>query len=60
VFLKFDKPQKIDNGIAYAYVYLRNKIFVNKTMLKLGYARPASYQFSLKKKFEEIEGLVTV
>ena len=60
VFLKFDKPQKIDNGIAYAYVYLRNKIFVNKTMLKLGYARPASYQFSLKKKFEEIAGSVTI
>jgi len=54
VTIKFDFSQKTFDNHTYAYVYLKNKIFVNKEMLKLGLARPADYPFSLKKKFEEI------
>jgi len=60
VSLKFGTSQKINNNRTYAYVYLRNKIFVNKEMLKLGFAKPANYPFSLKKKFEEIANVAIV
>lgn len=54
VFLKFDISPKTEAQYAHAYVYLKNKIFVNKEMIKLGFARPAEYQFSYKKKFAEV------
>ena len=54
VFIKFDSSQKNVDNRTHAYVYLKNKIFVNKEMLKLGFAKPADYLFSYKKKFEEI------
>lgn len=55
VFLKFDTLSAFGKGCTCAaYVYLKNKIFVNKEMIKLGVAKPADYQFSFKKKFEEI------
>ncbi|WP_456486679.1 DNA methyltransferase [Candidatus Alkanophaga liquidiphilum] len=53
VFLRFDsKPAEKD--IVYAYVYLKNKIFINKEMVRMGLAKPANYPFSYKKKFIEI------
>jgi len=54
VFLKFDSSKKTVDNRTYAYAYLKNKIFVNKEMLKLGFAKPAGYLFSFKKKFEEV------
>ena len=55
VFLKFDTFSKIEEGTTFAYVYLKNKIFVNKEMIKLGFAKSADYYFSYKDKFLEIE-----
>ena len=53
MFLRFDsKPAEKD--IVYAYVYLKNKIFINKEMVRMGLAKPANYPFSYKKKFIEI------
>ncbi len=52
VFLKFDLSPKIAEGYTYAYIYLKNKIFVNKEMIKLGFAMPSDYPFSHKEKFK--------
>lgn len=56
VFLKFDpeyKPETKDK--VSAYVYLKNKIFVNRKMLQMGLARVDSKKnFSYKKKFLEV------
>jgi len=57
VFLKFDTSSKIEEGRASAYIYLKNKIFVNKEMIKLGFAEPADYHFSYKEKFLELGNL---
>jgi hypothetical protein len=54
IFLKFDASPKLEGEKISAYVYLKNKIFVNKEMLKLGFAEPANYQFSYRKRFLEI------
>lgn len=54
VFLKFDTSPKIEGGGTSAYIYLKNKIFVNKEMIKLGFAGPADYHFSYKEKFLEL------
>lgn len=56
VFLKFDASPRIEEKQVFAYVYLKNKIFVNKEMIKFGFAKPADYQFSYKDKFLEIAG----
>lgn len=53
VFLKFDSnPVRKDTVLA--YIYLKNKIFINKEMIRMGFAKPADYYFSHKKKFVEI------
>ncbi len=54
VFLKFDPLIKVSDELI-AYVFLKNKIFINKELLKLGFAKIANYDFSLKKKFEKIQ-----
>lgn len=59
VFLKFDISPRIEEGMVPAYVYLKNHIFVNKEMIKLGIARPADYHFSYKEKFREIQSKLT-
>lgn len=59
VFLKFDPLIKIHNEL-FAYVFLKNKIFINKELLKLGLAKVANYDFSLRKKFEKIKNVQRV
>ncbi|MEN3038350.1 MAG: DNA methyltransferase [Candidatus Kryptonium sp.] len=55
VFLKFDPNCKTtDEGIC-AYVFLKNKIFVNKELVKNKSAKVANYNFKFRKKFEEIQ-----
>ncbi len=52
VSLRYDKPEDaVTQGVARAYVYLKNKIFVNGYLLKAGIARPASESHRLQKKF---------
>ena len=52
VFLKFDRPDEtVSNGGVRAYVYLKNKIFVNAYLLKSGIARPTDEKHRLSKKF---------
>jgi DNA modification methylase len=51
VIVKFDTIPKSSNGNLQAYVYLKNKIFINKELIKMGFANiPESY-FSKKKEF---------
>lgn len=38
VLLKFDKPQKEPDGSLPAYLYLANKIFINRKMIEMGLA----------------------
>lgn len=52
VFLKFDNPDEtIAANAVRAYVYLKNKIFVNAYLLKSGIARPSSEPHRLRSKF---------
>ena len=56
VFLKFDnnvKPEGDDS--IYAYVYLKNKIFINRKMIQMGLAEvDNSKNFAYKRKFMEV------
>jgi len=55
IFLKFDQPDKtVGKGLVRAYVYLKNKIFVNAYLLKAGIARPNSEEHRLRQKFLSI------
>jgi len=54
VFLKFDPKYKPKNGEIAAYVFLKNKIFVNKEMIKMMLADVEEADFRYKKNFEEI------
>ena len=52
VFLKFDNPDEtIAANAVRAYVYLKNKIFVNAYLLKSGIARPSTEPHRLRGKF---------
>ncbi len=52
IFLKFDQPTKtVDEHSVRAYVYLKNKIFVNAYLLKSGIARPNAEEHRLRRKF---------
>ncbi|NPA40691.1 MAG: site-specific DNA-methyltransferase [Aquificae bacterium] len=55
VFLKFDESVKtINNGEVLAYVYLKNKIFINRKMLQMGLAEvDEGMEFGYKRKFLE-------
>ena len=50
VFLKFDDSYSIENNTISAYVYLKNKIFINANLIKLGLAVPNN---SLNHKYKE-------
>ena len=49
-FLKFDDSYSIENNTISAYVYLKNKIFINANLIKLGLAVPNN---SLNHKYKE-------
>ncbi len=52
VFLKFDRPEEtVSQGLVQAYVYLKNKIFVNAHLIKAGMARPVDKPHRLAAKF---------
>lgn len=52
VFLKFDQPEKTarQNHVR-AYVYLKNRIFVNTYVLKSGLGKPSQEEHRLRNKF---------
>ncbi|MGC9101424.1 MAG: DNA methyltransferase [Caldisericum sp.] len=56
VFLKFEAGEQIyHNESIEAYVYLKNKIFINKKMLEMGLAKvDIEKDFSYKRKFMEV------
>jgi len=55
IFLQFDNDSVLDKNTVMAYVYLKNKIFVNAYLIKSGIASPdLSMDFKYKKKFIEI------
>jgi len=55
VFLKFDPRFKPENGEIAAYVFLKNKIFVNREMIKMGFADVEEIDFRYKKNFAKIK-----
>ena len=57
VFLKFDPSYKPDNNIIHAYVFLKNKIFINKEMLKRDIANIQEGHFLYKNSFMKIKAL---
>ncbi|MEM0243023.1 MAG: DNA methyltransferase [Candidatus Aenigmatarchaeota archaeon] len=54
VFLKFDPLYKPDDKTVQAYVFLKNKIFINKEMIKKGLAKVEDRNFLYKEKFLSI------
>ncbi len=58
VFLKFDSMVKTtDKNSVEAYVYLKNRIFVNRKMIQMGLAEvDMNKEFLYKKKFMEVAG----
>ena len=62
VYLKFDKNYTINSDYVEAYVYLKNKIFINAYLLKNGFAIvDTDLDFDLKNKFVELgKGLKAV
>lgn len=57
VFLRFDSESQVNNNTTEAYIFLKNKIFVNAYLVKSGLAsadREISHRF--KEKFEMLEG----
>ncbi|MDI3544945.1 MAG: modification methylase [Rikenellaceae bacterium] len=59
IFLKFDDVKVIDQDTVEAYVYLKNKIFINSFLIKSGMAiADRSCQYQYKNKFIEIEAEV--
>jgi len=55
VFLKFDPKFKPENGEIPTYVFLKNKIFINKEMIKMGFAYVEETDFRYKKNFTKIK-----
>ncbi|MDQ7054161.1 MAG: DNA methyltransferase [candidate division KSB1 bacterium] len=54
VFLKFDEAKYDDQNHLLAYVYMKNKTFINAHLIKHGFAEvDCDYPFRLKKKFLE-------
>ncbi len=51
VFLKFDPSFKAEKDIVPAYVFLKNKIFINKELVKQKLARVPQYSFKYKDNF---------
>jgi len=55
IFLKFDPLFRPENDIIPAYVFLKNKIFINKEMIKQGIAEAQKFEFGYKDNFTKIE-----
>jgi len=56
VMIKVEEGSVIDENTIFAYVYLKNKIFVNAYLIKSGIARvDKKREYKLRKKFIEIE-----
>jgi hypothetical protein len=56
VMIKMEKDSPIDENTIFAYVYLKNKIFVNAYLIKSGIAQAdKEREYKLRKKFIEIE-----
>ena len=55
VFLKFDPKFKPENGEVPAYVFLKNKIFINKEMIKMGLAEIDERDFIYKRNFLKVK-----
>lgn len=56
VYLKFDKNYVADKDLLEAYVYLKNKIFINAQLIKLGVAvTEKNINFDFKSKFLKLE-----
>jgi len=51
VYLKFDPSFTPQGDKVPAYVFLKNKIFINKEMIKQGFATIQDYNFQYRKKF---------
>lgn len=61
VSIKFDplfKP-KNENDVVPAYVYLKNRIFINKEMIKKGFSEIKEHDFIYKNKFMEVKKTCT-
>lgn len=55
VFLKYDQQKYDDGNHLMAYVYLKNKTFINAHLLKSGFAKvDTTRQFKFMKKFRDI------
>ena len=56
VYLKFDNGSVLDENTVSAYVYLKNKIFVNAYLIKSGMAEADTTEdYKYKTKFIELE-----
>jgi hypothetical protein len=56
VYLKFDKNYVANEDFVEAYVYLKNKIFINAFLIKSGFATAdKKNNYDLKKRFIELE-----
>ena len=53
VFLKFDPLFKVEDDQVRAYLYLKNKIFVNKEMIRMGLVSIPNYEFKFRDNFEK-------
>ncbi|MHB1492903.1 MAG: DNA-methyltransferase [Thermoplasmataceae archaeon] len=54
IFLKFESNEIPNVNIISAYVYLRNKIFINKELIKQKFALASDFKFTEKDTFKEI------
>jgi len=56
VFLKFDNDSIVDENKVSAYVYLKNKIFINAYLIKLGLAKAErEKEYRYKRHFIKLE-----
>jgi len=56
IYLKFDNGSVLDGGTISAYVYLKNRIFVNAFLIKSGMAKAEkTMDYKYKTKFIELE-----
>ncbi len=56
IFLKFDKNYVANSDIIEAYVYLKNKIFINSYLIKTGLAVPEKEEnYDMKNKFLKLQ-----
>lgn len=59
VFLKFDPSFKPNEDTVLAYLFLKNRIFINKEMIKQGVAKVPEYNFKYKDAFVKLKMGVT-